>query len=115
VFAQASAIVIADALVWDGADSSILEAVRHIDAFGQGLVLALIFRAVTDSILDQNDTITDAGPDDPYAPAVTIACQVALGTSSQVSGTLNWQRVRKRIVLTQLLYPKAVSRPRRWL
>ena len=33
---------------------------------------------------------------------------------NQVSGTLKWQRVRKRIVLTQLLYPKAVSRPRRW-
>ena len=33
---------------------------------------------------------------------------------NQVSGTLKWQRVNKRIVLTQLLYPKAVSRPRRW-
>ena len=34
---------------------------------------------------------------------------------NQVSGTIEWQRVNKRIVLTQLLYPKAVSRPRRWL
>ena len=34
---------------------------------------------------------------------------------NQVSGTLKWHRVRKRIVLTQLLDPKAVSRPRRWL
>ena len=46
--AFASAIVVADALVWEDADESILDAVAHIEDFGQLLLRALIYRAVTD-------------------------------------------------------------------
>ena len=50
--AYACAIIIADALVWEGADTSILAAVRHIDGFGQYLLRALIFGAVTGVIVN---------------------------------------------------------------
>lgn len=69
--AFASAIVVADALVWEGADASILAAVSHIGDFGQYLLRAIIYRAVTDWILGMT------GPADPYAPAVELACQLA--------------------------------------
>ena len=74
--AWASAIVVADALVWEGADNRILNAVGHIADFGQYLIRALIFRAVSDQIL------TKAGPaapgtHDPWARAVDLACRLA--------------------------------------
>jgi uncharacterized protein (TIGR02569 family) len=74
--AWASAIVVADALVWEGADNRILSAVGHIEDFGQYLIRALIFRAVDDR------TLTKAGPAapgtrDPWARAVDLACQLA--------------------------------------
>jgi uncharacterized protein (TIGR02569 family) len=75
--AYASAIVIADALVWEGADIKVLEAVRHIDDFGQYLIRALIFRAVTDGILGQEQSAGSPAEDDPWAPAVHLACQLA--------------------------------------
>jgi len=73
--AYASAIVVADALVWEGADSQILDAVSHIDDFGQYLIRALIFRAVTDWILAKNEPAAP-GLDDPWAPAVGLALQL---------------------------------------
>jgi uncharacterized protein (TIGR02569 family) len=45
--AFASAIVVADALVWEGADASLLRAVDHLDGFGQYLARGLIYRLVT--------------------------------------------------------------------
>ena len=71
----ASAIVVADALAWEGADSQILGAVSHIDDFGQYLIRALIFRAVTDWILAKNKQAAP-GLDDPWAPAVRLALQL---------------------------------------
>ena len=71
----ASAIVVADALVWEDADSRILDAVSHLEDFGQYLIRALIFRVVTDWILARDDPAAGAG--DPWAPAVDLACQLA--------------------------------------
>jgi uncharacterized protein (TIGR02569 family) len=74
--AFASAIVIADALVWEGADESLLEAVAHVDDFDQYLLRALIYRSVSDRLLRPDGPIRrdDA---DPYLPAVDLACRLA--------------------------------------
>lgn len=70
----ASAIVVADALVWEGAGKSILQTVEHIEHFDQFLLRALIYRAVTDKLFRQHEAIR---PDDadPYLPIVELACQ----------------------------------------
>jgi uncharacterized protein (TIGR02569 family) len=73
----AAAVVVADALVWEGADASLLSAVRHIGNFGQYLLRALIYRAVTDSVLDPSGPGTGGSRPDPYAPAVDLACGLA--------------------------------------
>jgi uncharacterized protein (TIGR02569 family) len=75
----AAAIVVADALVWEGADRQILHAVGHIEDFGQHLVRALIFRVVTDWILtrDEEPEAQRTGPD-PWTHAVDLACQLAV-------------------------------------
>lgn len=76
--AFASAIVVADALVWEGADERILDAVGHIEAFEQFLLRALIYRTVTDHLFREFEPIR---PDetDPYLPAVELACELAAG------------------------------------
>jgi uncharacterized protein (TIGR02569 family) len=74
--AFAAAIVVADALVWEGADADILDAVSGTEAFGQYLIRALIYRAVTDWLLNSDDPVT-AGGHDPWLPAVDLACQLA--------------------------------------
>jgi len=71
----AAAIVVADALVWEGADRQILHAVRHIDDFGQYLVRALIFRIVTDWILTRGGHGEAKG--DLWADAVNLAGRLA--------------------------------------
>ena len=77
--AYASAIVIADALVWEGADRQVLDAVTHICDFGQYLVRALIFRAVTDWIFSQEEPANStAEGDGSWACAVDLACQLAV-------------------------------------
>jgi uncharacterized protein (TIGR02569 family) len=72
----ASAIVVADALVWEGAGESLLDAVAHVPDFGQYLVRALIYRAVTDRLFRMDEPLR---PDDadPYLPAVELACGLA--------------------------------------
>ena len=72
----ASAIVVGDALVWEGADERVLDAVAHIEDFPQYLLRALIYRAVTDRLfrLDEPVRADDA---DPYLPAVELACRLA--------------------------------------
>jgi uncharacterized protein (TIGR02569 family) len=73
----ASAIVVADALVWEGASSQILDAVSHVDDFGQYLIQALIFRLVTDWLLSHDEPPESGTRDDPWVPAVGLACQIA--------------------------------------
>jgi uncharacterized protein (TIGR02569 family) len=75
--AYASAIVVADALVWEDASTDILDAVSHVDDFGQYLVRALIFRAVTDRICAQDQTSEAEASSARWAPAVDLACQLA--------------------------------------
>lgn len=74
--AFASAIVVADALVWEGADESLFDAVAHVNDFAQYLLRALIYRAVTDHLFRLDEPIR---PDDadPYLPAVELACGLA--------------------------------------
>jgi uncharacterized protein (TIGR02569 family) len=71
--AFASAIVVADALVWEGADEAILAAVAHVEDFEQYLLRALIYRAVTDQLF-RGDAPIRPDHDDPYLPAVELAC-----------------------------------------
>ena len=76
--AYASAIVVADAFIWERADHRLLDAVSHIDDFGQYLLRALIFRGVTDWIFNRDkprDPV--ASGDDPWARTVQLACQLA--------------------------------------
>jgi uncharacterized protein (TIGR02569 family) len=68
-----AAIVVGDALTWEGADETLLAAVAHIDDFAQLLVRALIFRVVTDRIFRGDAPQTP----DPFARAVELACQLA--------------------------------------
>jgi uncharacterized protein (TIGR02569 family) len=69
----ASAVVVADALIWEGADESLLHAVAHIDDLEQYLLRALMFRVVTDRI------VCGDAPDlaDPFMLPVEIACRLA--------------------------------------
>jgi len=76
--AFASAIVVADALVWEGADARLLDAVSTIDHFGQYLIRALIYRAVTDWLLGQAEPVRPGAGHDLWAPAVDLACRLAL-------------------------------------
>jgi uncharacterized protein (TIGR02569 family) len=73
----ASAIVVADALVWEGADASLLEEVARDANFPQYLLRACIYRAVTDRLflLDQ-PLRPDA--DDPYLPAIELAISATI-------------------------------------
>jgi len=70
--AFAVAIVVADALVAEGADESLLEATTQVDDFGQYLVRALIFRLVSDLHLP-----TRPGLWRRYEPAVKLALRLA--------------------------------------
>jgi uncharacterized protein (TIGR02569 family) len=74
--AFASAVVIADALIWEDADDTVLSAVAHIDQFAQYLLRALIYRAITDRLFREHEPLR---PDkaDPYLSAVELACQLA--------------------------------------
>ena len=76
--AFASAIVVADALVWEAADESILDGVAYIEDFAQYLLRAVIYRAVTDCLFRSLEL---RRPDDadPYLPVVELACRLAGG------------------------------------
>lgn len=73
----ASAIVVADALVWEGAETALLGAVSHTEDFGQYLIRALIYRAVTGWLLGPADPVPPGAGDDRWAPAVDLACRLA--------------------------------------
>ncbi|HEX3300617.1 MAG TPA: TIGR02569 family protein [Actinomycetota bacterium] len=72
----ASAIVVADALVWEGADKTLARAFDADDRFPQYFLRALIYRIVTDRLfrLDEPLRPNDA---DPYAMPVDIAERLA--------------------------------------
>jgi len=69
----ATAVVVADALVWEGADEKILDAVKHIRDFDQYLLRALIYRVITDHLFREQEPIRSDDAD-PYLPAVELAC-----------------------------------------
>ena len=72
----ASAIVVGDALLWEGADASLLDAVAQVEDFPQLLVRALIFRAVVDALFRTGEP---ERPDDGdcFLAAVELACSLA--------------------------------------
>ncbi|MGO8960036.1 MAG: TIGR02569 family protein [Streptosporangiaceae bacterium] len=76
--AFAAAIVVADALVWEGADARLLDAVSGIEDFGQHLIRALIYRAVTDFLFATADPVPAGRDADPWLPAVDLACRLAM-------------------------------------
>jgi uncharacterized protein (TIGR02569 family) len=73
----AAAIVVADALVWEGADEGLLDAVSGTDQFGQYIVRALIYRAVTDWLFASAHPAVAGSSEDPWLSAVDLACQLA--------------------------------------
>jgi uncharacterized protein (TIGR02569 family) len=75
--ALASAIVVADALVWEGADARLLAAVGSIEDFGQYLIRALVYRSVTDWLSGGPGLVTPGSKQDPWLAAVNLACQFA--------------------------------------
>jgi hypothetical protein len=70
--AYASAVVLADALLFEGADGRVLAAAGHIEDFGQYLVRALIFRIASDRLL-----FPDKPPDGHRASVVGLAVRLA--------------------------------------
>ena len=73
----ATAIVVADALVWESADESLVhELVAQEPDFPQHLLRALICRAVTDRPFRLDQPLRAYG-DDAYLPAVDLATRMA--------------------------------------
>lgn len=74
--AFASAVVVGDALAWEGADENLLEAVDHIPSFPQFLLRALIYRIVVDALFRAGEPVrSDA--DDCFLGPVELACRLA--------------------------------------
>ena len=71
--AFATAVVVGDALLWEGADETLLAAVEHVDAFPQFLLRALIYRAVVDAIF-RNGEVRDE--DDCFGAPVELALRL---------------------------------------
>jgi uncharacterized protein (TIGR02569 family) len=71
----ADAVVVADALVWEGGDPSLVDAVEDPE-FPQYLVRALIYRAVTDRLFRRDQPFREDA-EDPYLPAVDLVVSVA--------------------------------------
>jgi uncharacterized protein (TIGR02569 family) len=69
----ASAIVVADALLWEGADRQILDNVRPIDDVGQYLLRALIFRLVSEWLLSRLESRGAALNSATWQEAVDLA------------------------------------------
>ena len=72
----AAAIVVGDALLWEGAGEELLGVFDGTPAFDQFLLRALIYRAVTDRLARADEPLR---PDDadPFLLAVEIACRLA--------------------------------------
>ncbi|HUH15550.1 MAG TPA: hypothetical protein VML35_06675 [Gaiellaceae bacterium] len=72
----ASAIVVGDALLWEGADASLLDVVEDVEDFPQLLLRALIFRAVVDALFRAGEPQRVDG-DDCFLAPVELACDLA--------------------------------------
>jgi uncharacterized protein (TIGR02569 family) len=72
----AAAVVVADALVWEGAGPEVVDLLGNDPDASQYLLRALIFRAVADHVAHPDADLAD----DPYLPAVTLALQLAATT-----------------------------------
>jgi uncharacterized protein (TIGR02569 family) len=70
----ATAIVVGDALLWEGADESLLAAVSRVDDFPQLLLRALVFRAVVDALFRPGPRPDD---EDCFLAPVELACALA--------------------------------------
>ncbi len=70
--AFATAIVIADALVWEGADVSLLELIVDVDEIGQMLIRALMYRLI--AAVEGGFEDDEAAIERRYRPAVHLAC-----------------------------------------
>lgn len=73
--AFASAIVVGDALSWEGADESLLDAVEHIPSFPQFLLRALIYRIVVDTLFRHGEP-DRPDADDCFLGPVELACRL---------------------------------------
>lgn len=71
----AAAIVVGDALVWEGADETLLRAVAHVDELPQLLLRALIYRAVVDALFHPGELRSD--DEDLFLAPVELACSLA--------------------------------------
>jgi len=69
--AFASAIVVADAVAFEGADSHIVEPLLDDPDFAQCLLRALIYRIVTDRVAGFDQLRTNS--EDPYGDVVELA------------------------------------------
>jgi uncharacterized protein (TIGR02569 family) len=74
--AFASAVVVGDALAWEGADASLLRAVDHIRSFPQFLLRALIYRIVVDALFREHEP-NRPDDDDCFLGPVELACRLA--------------------------------------
>ena len=74
--ACATAVVVGDALAWEGADESLLDAVAHVDDFPQFLLRALIYRIVVDALFRQGEQ-DRPDVDDLFLGPVELACRLA--------------------------------------
>lgn len=72
--AFATAIIVADALVWEGADDSLLQSVADFDDFGQVLVRALLYRLV--AAVEGGFEDDDSALDRRYGRAVNLAVEL---------------------------------------
>jgi len=73
--AFASAVVVGDALAWEGADESLLDAVAHVDDFPQFLLRALIYRIVVDALFRPGEP-DRPDADDLFLGPVELACRL---------------------------------------
>ena len=74
--AFASAVVVGDALAWEGADDSLLVAVAHVPEFPQHLLRALINRIVVDALFRAGEP-DRPDDDDCFLGPVELACRLA--------------------------------------
>jgi uncharacterized protein (TIGR02569 family) len=72
----ASAVVVADALVWQRADEALVHAFDTDAEFPQHLVRALIYRIVTDRLFRLDEPLRPDA-DDPYSIPVALAIGLA--------------------------------------
>jgi uncharacterized protein (TIGR02569 family) len=72
----AAAVVIADALVWEGASGDVIEAGARFPELGQLLIRALMFRVAADQ-LARRGRAARPDEDDPYLGPVELALAIA--------------------------------------